>query len=84
MFGKSKNKNGLCTVCGVTNIIVGALAVVASLAAITGVYQAHVLSTGLVFGTTSGSLSLLALAVNLFLVKKASAACGCQCTVSKK
>lgn len=85
MFGKkSKNKGGACMTCNVTNIVIGVIAVIASLAALVGVYKAHVLSAGVAFGTTSGSLSLLALALNLFLVKKISTCCPCGCAVPSK
>ena len=47
------------------------------IAALVGVYKAHVLSSGLTFGTSSGSLSLAALAFNLFLVKKVLESCPC-------
>lgn len=85
MFGKkTKGKSGLCLACNGTNIVVGVLAVLMSVAGLIGVFKAHVLSTGFAFGTTSGSLSLLALALNLFLVKKISTCCPCQCAMPPK
>lgn len=84
MFSKSKKKGAMCAFCMSVNIIVSVFAVIGALAAIAGVYKAHVLSTGLAFGTTSGSLSLLALVFSLFLVKKALENCTCQCDVPSK
>jgi hypothetical protein len=80
MFG-SKNKNGLCDVCTVVNCVIGVIAIIASLLALIGVYKAHMLTEGMTFGTTSGSLALLALGINLVLVRKISMICGCQCKV---
>lgn len=73
-----------CTACTATTVVIGVVAVIASVAGLIGIYKAHVLSTGLAFGTTSGSLSLIALALNLFLVKKISECCPCQCAVPSK
>lgn len=51
------------------------LATVASLA---GVWNAHVLSDGVIFGSTSASLSLLAFGINLTLWgKQMQCLCGC-------
>jgi len=74
----------MCELCLYVNIIISVLATLASIAALVGVYKAHVLSTGLAFGTTSGSLSLLALAITLFLLKKALDNCSCQISGASK
>jgi uncharacterized membrane protein YkgB len=79
MFGHSKKNGGYCTSCTILNLVVGVVAALVSLAALVGVWKSHVLSSGLTFGTTSGSLSIMALALSLFLLKKAMAACFCQC-----
>lgn len=88
MFGtfgkKPKGKNAICMSCNATTMVIGVIAVIASLVALIGVFKAHVLSTTFAFGTTSGSLSLMALALNLFLVKKISSCCPCQCGVPAK
>lgn len=84
MFGSNKKKGSMCDFCTVTNLVISAFAVLTTLAGLIGVYKAHVLSTGIAFGTTSGSLSLLALAINLFLLKKALENCSCAFTGSKK
>lgn len=83
MFGFKKKKGSMCDFCMVTNIVISAFAVLATLAALIGVYKAHVLSNGIAFGTTSGSLSLLALAINLFLLKKALENCTCALPAKK-
>jgi hypothetical protein len=81
MFGNSKKNGGYCTTCTIVNMIVGVVAVLISIAALVGVWKSHVLSSGMTFGTTSGSLSIMALAISLFLVKKAMSGCWCQCDV---
>lgn len=68
----------MCEFCLYVNIFISALAAIVAIAALVGVYKAHVLSTGLAFGTTSGSLSILALTFSLFLLKKALENCSCQ------
>ena len=84
MFGKSKSKNAMCTVCSTTSIVIGVFAVIAAVASLIGVWFAHTTPDGFVFGSTGGSLSLLALAANLMLVRKASKSCPCQCPVPSK
>jgi hypothetical protein len=85
MFMKSsKNKSsGMCQFCMATKIIIGVIAVLSSLAALIGVYKAHFLTTGPTFGTLNDSASLIALALNLFLVKKMASCCPCQCDMKK-
>lgn len=61
-----------------------ALATICTLAALGGLYKAHVLSSGLVFGTTSGSLSILAVVASLFFLKKTCDGSMCACSVAKK
>lgn len=75
---------GMCQTCSITTIILGVVAVLATLAALIGVYKAHFLSVGLTFGTLNGSVSLIALAINVFLIKKMASCCPCQCEVPKK
>lgn len=75
-----KKKSGLCSFCEVWSVVLAALALVCTLAAIAGVYQAHVLSSGLTFGTSTGSLSIIALVISLFLLKKVCDSCGCKVT----
>jgi hypothetical protein len=82
MFWSSKKKKGgLCNVCSTTSLVTMVLAVVVTLAAIVGLYKAHVLSSGFTFGTSTGSLSIVALAISLMLLGKASEKCPCQCDV---
>jgi uncharacterized membrane protein YkgB len=85
MFTKSSKKKstGMCQVCTVVSIILGVVSVLATIAALIGVYKAHFLSTGLTFGTLNDSASLIALALFLFLTKKLSTGCPCQCEMKK-
>ena len=83
MFTKSKKSSGMCQVCTGLAIGLGVLAILATVAALIGVYKAHFLSTGATFGTLNGSASLVALAVNLFLVKKIGGCCPCQGEIKK-
>jgi hypothetical protein len=77
MFTKSKGKDGLCTVCRVITAILGVLGVLATLAAVAGVYKAHFLTSGAAFGTSNGSLSIIALVVSMMFTKKVIAMCPC-------
>lgn len=76
MFLKKKPTH--TTPCLVVHVIVAVLLFVAALAALVGVYNSHVLKAGVVvFGTSSGSLSLIAFAVTLaFFMKAMKHCCG--------
>lgn len=82
MFGKSKKYDAFCLMCDVGMELLIALLVLVTIASLTGMYMAHVTSYGLVFGTMSGSLSIIAVSFNLFLVKKFVKMCGCGCSCS--
>ncbi len=91
MFSKSSKKKsagftlgGMCQTCSITTILLGIVAVLATIAALIGVYKSHFLSAGLTFGTLNGSASLIALAFNVLIVTKLSKACPCQCAVPSK
>lgn len=57
----------------------------AALGALVGMYKAHFLGGGMVFGTTSGSLSILAFSVTLTLWAKFMChCCGCMGKGEKK
>ena len=73
----------MCGVCSTSSITLLVFSVLATVAALIGVFKAHFLSTGITFGTLNGSASLVALALNLFLVKKLGSCCPCQCEVKK-
>ncbi len=79
MFAKKMHHT---TGCLVVQIIVTALLFLAMIAALVGVYMAHVLPAGLMFGTSSGSLSLIAfVATTLGLQKQIKVlASKCECT----
>lgn len=91
MFSKSSKKKSagftlgaLCQCCSITTIILGIIAVLATVAALIGVYKSHFLSAGLTFGTLNGSASLIALALSMLVVSKLSQACPCQCALPSK
>jgi hypothetical protein len=65
MFFRKKSPH--CGACLVCQVVVAILLFLASVAALVGVYKSHVLSSGFAFGTTSGSLSLIAFAVSVTL-----------------
>ncbi len=63
------------------HLVVAGLLLFATIAAFVGVYKAHVYDDGLAFGTTAGSLSLLAFAVCLVLWMHQMKACATKCEV---
>jgi hypothetical protein len=85
MFSKSK-KNGPCLTCNITSIVLMILGALALIASLVGVWMAHFGTEqgGAVFGTMSGSLSIIALVTTLFFAKKMGGCCPCQCAVPKK
>ncbi|MEK7591747.1 MAG: hypothetical protein AAB489_06140 [Patescibacteria group bacterium] len=76
MFKKKASHLGVCLA---LHVVVAILLFVAAVAAVMGVYKSHVLSSGLVFGTTSGSLSLLALSVTLAVWAYQTKCCVTKC-----
>lgn len=84
MFKSSKKKSGMCLLCEWMSIILTALAAISSLAALAGLYKAHVMSSGIVFGTSGASLSIIALILSLMFLKKNCDECMCECKVPKK
>jgi hypothetical protein len=71
-FGKkSPHKTG----CMIFHMIIAVLLFLAMIAALVGVYMTHFLSTGLVFGTTSGSLAITAFAIATAVFIKAMKSC---------
>lgn len=82
LFGKSKAKNSPCTYCTVVTVVLAVIAAIVTIVSLIGLYMAHVsLEDGLVFGSVGGSMSIIALTINLFLVKKLAASCPCQCAM---
>ena len=79
MFHKNGSKSSaMCTVCNIVTWVGMVLLALTTIAALVGVYKAHMLTGGAAFGTTNGSLSLLALAVNLAFFMKMMAHCPCR------
>jgi len=74
----------MCLFCEWLSVVLTALATICTLAAIVGLYKAHVMSDGLVFGTSMGSLSIVALVFSLVFLKKTCDGCMCDCTISTK
>ena len=87
MFKSSKSKSSICMTCDVTGLLSFAVGIIALVFSIVGVWMAHFGSVmdGAVFGTMSGSLSLMALVASVYFVKKTAAGCcGCNCAVPSK
>ena len=76
-MSKSKGDTG-CAACKVGSGLIGLLLLVTSIAAAMGAYTAHFAAGGATFGTTTGSLSLIALAINVTLFAKTMTCC-CVC-----
>lgn len=76
----SKKKNGSCTMCMITGVIYGIIGGLVLVFSLIGAYRAHVLTDGVAFGTTSGSLAIIALVFSVFLCKKV---CCCSCGMSE-
>lgn len=67
-----------CHTCKMTGILVFGLLLLTTLASLVGVYKSHFISAGATFGSTSGSLALIAFAINvMFLVKAMKHCCPC-------
>lgn len=82
LLSKKSSKNDGCLGCSVSNVITAVLLAVAAVASAVGVYKAHILSTGATFGTSNGSLSLIAFTLAVTLLHKAcKKCCGCSCGV---
>jgi hypothetical protein len=81
-----KSKNGPCMTCSITSVLLMVLGAFALIASLVGVLMAHFGTDqgGAVFGTVSGSLSILALIASLFFAKKMGGCCGCQCAMPSK
>ncbi len=74
---KSPHKPG----CMIVHTILAVLLLLATLTSLIGVYKAHVLADGLTFGTTTGSLSLIAFAITVVVFKKVMKSCCSKCEV---
>ena len=55
--------------------VFSSLLLLASVASLIGVYKSHFLSSGATFGTTSGSLALIAFVLSVTLWKKSMCCC---------
>lgn len=84
MFSALKREHTGCNVCPTGTMVIGIVAVLGTLASLINVLLSHVLPTGLTFGTSQGSVALIALALHLFLVLKIMAACPCTLPQAKK
>lgn len=73
-----------CMGCMVMKWLTGFFFLVAAIAALIGAYMAHVTPDGLVFGSTNGSLALIAFVVSMKLLSKqirCCCPCGGECSV---
>lgn len=70
--------SGKCGVCKGVGILFGLLFVLGAIAALLGVWNAHMTDAGWVFGSPEGSLSLIALVATGMGVLKASKNCPCR------
>ncbi len=78
MFSKNSKSDLMCTFCWIITYIVMVLSVLVTIAALVGVYKAHFLAGGATFGTTNGSLSLVALIGSLAFTIKMMMYCPCR------
>lgn len=69
--------------CMVVHLVVSAILFLASLAALVGMYKAHFMPEGMTFGTSAGSLSLIALGATLTLWLHQMKNCLMECEVCK-
>lgn len=80
-FGDKKKDSSPCA--ATVHWVVVVLYLVVTVLSGVGVYKAHFLSSGMTFGTTSGSLATIAFVLSLTLLKK-SLCCCCQGGGGKK
>ena len=79
MFGKNGSKPGpMCTVCMVVQWVIAVVILLGAIASVIGVYKAHFLVGGATFGTTNGSLALIAMVVSLAMLMKVMMCCPCR------
>lgn len=82
---QKKSKSVGCTGCTAGNIVASVLLAIGAIASAIGVYKAHVLAAGATFGTSNGSLSLIAFVIAVSLLHKTcKSCCGCSCDMPAK
>ena len=68
--------------CQILNWVITVLLFFAALAALTGMYKAHFVAGGATFGSTTGSMSIIAFSISVMLWKKQmEKCCKCACTM---
>lgn len=72
-------KNSCSSACAALNWLICLLLFFSTLTAITGVYRVHFGGGGMVFGSSNGSLSLIAFVISLALWSKWMCRCLCSC-----
>ncbi|MDD4628589.1 MAG: hypothetical protein PHE68_04330 [Candidatus Peribacteraceae bacterium] len=72
-------KNSCSSACAAMNWIVCLVLFLTTLASLAGVYQVLFGGGGATFGSSNGSLALIALAINLMLWSKTMCRCLCSC-----
>lgn len=68
----------MCTVCSVVHWVIAVIILLSAIASVIGVYKAHFLAGGATFGTTNGSLSIMAMVVSLAFLAKMMMYCPCR------
>jgi hypothetical protein len=68
----------LCVVCKIVGAILGIVVILATIAAVIGVWMAHNIDGVWTFGTLEGSWSIVALLLGVLLVKKCMKMCPCR------
>ena len=80
MFAKKTSHNLSCLV---GHLVVAFLFLLVTIASFVGVYMTHVSQDHVTFGTSGGSLALLAFAVNLGFLVNALKECWRKCEICK-
>lgn len=75
-------KASSCQICGILQWVVAILLFIATIAALIGAWRAHFTEVGAIFGSTSGSLALIALGVNATLWLQLMKRC-CPCNLER-
>ena len=87
MFNNKKKTTtpAACVGCMIMQWLTAIFLLVVTIAALIGAYMAHVMPDGIVFGSTNGSLALIAFTVSIVLLGKQMRKCcpcgGCACAV---
>lgn len=87
MFNSKKKTSAgsACIGCMIMQWLTALFLLVVTIAALIGAYMAHVMPDGVVFGSTNGSLALIAFTASIVLLGKQMRKCcpcgGCECAI---